>query len=213
MRPSSNLLARWRHCALAAALLGAAAPAAHAQSEPFLGQLMLFGGNFCPRGWANASGQILSIAQNTALFSLLGTTYGGNGQTTFALPDLRGRAPISDGQGPGLSYFDLGQVGGTESTTLTINNMPMHTHQATYTATPNASTAPATNATPAAGQVLAQTQNAGAYANATADTTLGGSTGTVTVGVTGGNQPFSIQMPYLSLRWCIALEGVFPSRP
>src|SRR5215212_4882735 len=88
----------------------------------------MFGGNFAPRGWALCNGQILPIAQNTALFSLLGTTYGGNGQTTFALPDLRSRVPIQFGQGPGLSNYDLGQVSGTENTTLTINQMPAHQH-------------------------------------------------------------------------------------
>ena len=97
-------------------------------SEPFLGQIILVPYNFAPRGWAFCNGQILPIAQNTALFSLLGTTYGGNGQTTFALPDLRGRVAISSGQGPGLSNYDLGQVGGTETETLTINQMPMHAH-------------------------------------------------------------------------------------
>jgi microcystin-dependent protein len=102
-------------------------PAA-AQAEPFIGQLMVTAANFCPRGWAQADGQILAISQNTALFSLLGTTYGGNGQTTFALPDLRGRAPIHQGTGPGLSNYLEGQVGGRESFTLTINQMPPHNH-------------------------------------------------------------------------------------
>src|SRR4026209_2661060 len=97
-------------------------------SQPFLGEIRLFPYNFAPKGWAFCQGQILSIAQNTALFSLLGTTFGGNGQTTFALPDLRGRFPNSSGQGPGLSSYTLGQVSGTESATLTINNMAAHTH-------------------------------------------------------------------------------------
>ncbi|MGE8318226.1 MAG: phage tail protein [Comamonas sp.] len=211
MRPITHL-ARWRRCALAAALLGAATPAVQAQAEPILGQLMLFGGNFCPRGWTQAAGQTLAISQNEALFSLLGTTYGGDGQNTFGLPDLRGRVPIGTGTGPGLTPIDPGERSGTENTTLTINNMPMHTHPATYTPKPNASTAPATNATPAAGQVLAQTQNAGAYSSAAADTTLGGSAGTVAVAMAGGNQPFSIRNPYLGMTWCIAFEGIFPSR-
>src|SRR5262245_44407760 len=96
--------------------------------DPFIGQLMLVPYNFAPRGWALCNGQILPIAQNTALFSLLGTTYGGNGQTTFALPDLRGRVPISSGQGPGLSNYDLGEVGGVETVTLTTTQMPAHGH-------------------------------------------------------------------------------------
>src|SRR6478672_10112699 len=97
-------------------------------SEPFLAEIIMFAGNFAPRGWAFCQGQILSIAQNTALFSLLGTTYGGNGQTTFALPDLRGRVPVGTGQGPGLSNYDLGQVSGSESVTLTVSQMPAHNH-------------------------------------------------------------------------------------
>ena len=97
-------------------------------SDPFIGELRLLPVQFCPRGWAFCNGQILPISQNTALFSLLGTTYGGNGQTTFALPDLRGRVPVYSGQGPGLSSYDLGQVGGTESVTLNLNQTPAHNH-------------------------------------------------------------------------------------
>src|SRR5687767_9318635 len=99
--------------------------------EPFLGQIQAFGFNFAPRGWAQCQGQLLAINTNTALFSLLGTTYGGNGQTTFALPDFRGRTMVGQGQGPGLSAYTIGQVGGTESVTLTSNNLPAHTHIAT----------------------------------------------------------------------------------
>ncbi len=110
--------------------------------EPFLGQIQAFGFSFAPRGWATCQGQILSISQNTALFSLLGTTYGGNGQTTFALPDLRGRAAIGQGQGPGLSAYTIGEVGGAESTSLTTANLPMHNHLAT--STPHTHTATST---------------------------------------------------------------------
>src|SRR5437899_12703586 len=95
---------------------------------PFIGEIVMFAGNFAPRGWAFCNGQILSIAQNTALFSILGTTYGGNGQTTFALPDLRGRVPMHPGQGPGLTNHTLGEVAGSETTTLLSSNMPQHTH-------------------------------------------------------------------------------------
>src|SRR5689334_14491352 len=116
---------------------------------PLLASIAIFAGNFAPRGWALCNGQILPIAQNTALFSLLGTTYGGNGQTTFALPDLRGRAPIGTGQGPGLSNVDLGQVGGTENVTLLTSNMPMHNHSL------NASSAAADVGAPGATVVLA----------------------------------------------------------
>ena len=120
-------------------------------AEPFLGQLMLFGGNFAPRGWALCNGQILAINQNTALFSLLGTTYGGNGQTTFALPDLRGRAPLHAGQGPGLSPYALGQVGGTENVTLLATEMPAHTHAQPATAADETTNRP-NAAVPAAGR-------------------------------------------------------------
>ena len=176
-------------------------------SEPFLGMIIIVPYNFAPRGWAFCNGQILPIAQNTALFSLLGTTFGGNGQTTFALPDLRGRVPNSSGQGPGLSSYDLGQVGGVESETLTINQMPAHNHQvACLNGTP-------TTAKPA-GNILANlsidppptTQNI--YAN-TASNNLMSPT---MITNTGGSQPFSVLQPYLTLNFCIALEGIFPSR-
>ncbi len=172
-------------------------------SEPFLGMIAIYGFNFAPRGWAQCNGQILPIAQNTALFSLLGTTYGGNGQTTFALPDLRGRVSNSAGQGPGLSSYDLGQVGGTESATLTINNMPGHNH--TYTIPANASDGTTTepSATTYLGQPAANLYTTGGPGVQMA----GGNTG-----LTGGSQPFSILQPYLTLNYCIALEGIFPSR-
>src|SRR5512132_2194680 len=105
-------------------------------ADPFIAEIRLFAGNFAPRGWATCDGQLLSIAQNTALFSLLGTTYGGNGQTNFALPDLRGRAAIHQGQGPGLSQYVLGEVGGLENVTLITTQIPAHTHTATVTINP-----------------------------------------------------------------------------
>jgi microcystin-dependent protein len=171
-------------------------------SEPFIGQLMLVPYNFAPRGWAFCSGQILPIAQNTALFSLLGTTFGGNGQTTFALPDLRGRTALSSGQGPGLSSYDLGQVGGTESVTMNTNQMPGHNHA--LTAIQAASGAKLNNVPN--GNVLG---GADIYTNAALDATLAPMGNT---GPTGGNQPMPILGPYLVLNWCIALEGIFPSR-
>jgi microcystin-dependent protein len=185
---------------LIAALSVLAPKPAAAQSEPFLGQLMLFGGNFCPRGWADASGQILSIAQNTALFSLLGTTYGGNGQTTFGLPDLRGRAPISDGQAPGLSPYVEGQVGGTESFTLTINQIPPHTHGVNATST-------AATGFGAGTDFLAKTTTP-IYANGPPNKVMDPGM----IAPAGGGQPVSKRSPYLAIRWCIALEGIFPSR-
>lgn len=176
-------------------------------SEPFLGQITIFGFNFAPRGWAMCSGQILPIAQNTALFSLLGTTYGGNGQTTFALPDLRSRVPLHFGQGPGLSSYDLGQQAGTESNTLTVNNMPSHQH--TYQPQ-GASSNPGTE-TSAVGNFPAKNADAAMY-EATADSFLGANPNPLVTGISGGNQPFSILQPYLALNFCIALEGIFPSR-
>lgn len=170
-------------------------------SEPFIAQIMMFGGNFAPRGWALCNGQLLPIAQNTALFSLLGTTFGGNGQTTFALPDLRGRVPIHPGQGPGLSSYDLGQQSGVENTTLTVNQMPAHSH----TATLRASTQPANDTLPT-GNYLA---DGGAYQTAT-NTTMNANA--VTGGIAGGSQPFSILQPYTCVNFIIALEGIFPSR-
>jgi microcystin-dependent protein len=169
-------------------------------SDPFIGELKLFPYNFAPRGWAFCNGQILSIAQNTALFSLLGTTYGGNGQTTFALPDLRGRVPISSGQGPGLSNYSLGQQAGSETVTLLSNNLPAHTH------TVQASTEDASSSQP--GGKIPAAVGAGAYGGPAADTTMAANM----IGITGNNQPVPIVPPYLTLNWCIALEGIFPSR-
>ncbi|MGH8059564.1 MAG: phage tail protein [Candidatus Entotheonellia bacterium] len=187
--------------------------------------------NFAPRGWAFCQGQILPIAQNTALFSLLGTTYGGNGQTTFGLPDLRGRVPNSSGQGPGLSNYDLGQVGGTESVTLITNQMPAHTHgTVAHTHTGPAHTHAVTALTDTVSDpsptnnMLASGGRGGTnlYVPPTANTTTmasqmiqsGGALDTsatpAQIGITGGSQPFDILVPYLTLNYCIALEGIFP---
>jgi microcystin-dependent protein len=175
--------------------------AAHAQLDAFVGQLMVTGANFCPRGWAPASGQLLSISQNTALFSLLGTTYGGDGRVTFGLPDLRGRAPIHNGQGPGLSNYDLGQTGGEETHSLTVNEMPAHRHQAFgSTALPSA--------LGPGGAESATQDRVKMYAPPGSEVAMAASA----IGITGGNQPFDIRSPFLTLQWCIALEGIFPSR-
>ena len=185
-------------------------------AEPFLAEIKLFAGNFAPRGWAFCSGQILSIAQNTALFSLLGTTYGGNGQTTFALPDLRGRAAIGVGQGPGLADYSLGQVGGTETQTLTVNQMPAHTH----TLTPgsmaiNAVSGPGNTQSPVDALPASEAVGVTAtYSNLAPDAQMSANaiTGDPTIGLTGGSQPTSILQPYLTLSYIIALQGIFPSR-
>ncbi len=169
--------------------------------EPFIGELMIFAGNFAPRGWAFCNGQLLPIAQNTALFSLLGTMYGGNGQTTFALPDLRGRAPIHAGQGPGLSDFTQGEFGGEENHTLTVAEMPAHTHTAFADATNGTVDLPV-NALPARNPASIPAYGAGTSATLAANH----------VGAAGGSQPHNNMPPYLVLNYCIALEGVFPSR-
>lgn len=171
-------------------------------TDPFLGQLMLVPYNFAPRGWAFCNGQILAIVQHTALFSLLGTTYGGNGQTTFALPDLRGRVPMGAGQGPGLSDYSLGQQGGAETHTLTVNEMPLHSHLV------NADTSVGSSDKP--GNKLPARNAAGVpQYGTTANTQMAASMLTPS----GGSQPHSIMQPYLVMNWIIALQGVFPPPP
>jgi microcystin-dependent protein len=172
-------------------------------SEPFLGEIRMFGGNFAPRGWAFCAGQLLPISQNTALFSILGTTYGGNGQTTFALPDLRGRAPVNSGQGPGLSNYDLGQQGGAETVTLISTEIAAHTHPFSPPSSSSAQNTTLTdpiNAYPGA-------PGTPTYANATDGAMAPGNTGPA-----GGSQPHQNLPPYLCVSFIIALEGIFPSR-
>jgi len=183
-------------------------------SEPFLGQVEVFAFNFPPKGWTTCSGQLLSISQNTALFSLLGTTYGGNGQTTFGLPDLRGRVAIGWGQGNGLSNYDLGQVGGEEAHTVIISEMAAHSHSLMV----NSTTAATNNTnTPSTSVVLGQTTGVPAqgapfnlflYASGSPGNTLD----THSIGIGGGSQPHNNIMPYLTVNFCIALIGIFPSR-
>ena len=182
-------------------------------TEPFIGEVKIFGFNFAPRGYATCQGQILSIAQNTALFSLLGTTYGGNGQTTFALPDLQGRSPIGQGQGPGLSPIVMGQIAGVENTTLLLTNLPPHNHPATATSALFAENLPGDSGTPT-GRMLGGIPNGYLTPDAAPNKQLSAEavTTTVTVGVNGGGQPFNIRNPYLGINYSIALEGIFPSR-
>lgn len=176
--------------------------------EGIIGFTTLFAGNFAPRNWALCQGQILAISQNTALFSILGTTYGGNGQTTFALPDLRGRTAIHAGQGPGLSNYDLGQQGGHESHVLIQTEIPAHTHTVQMTATPKAAGAP-NSASPA--NAVYASGNDPLY-NFSANTQLHNYQGQITTGITGGSQPFPNLHPILGLNYLICLFGVFPSR-
>lgn len=170
--------------------------------DPFIAGIVLFAGNFAPRNWAFCNGQILSIAQNTALFSLVGTTYGGNGTTTFALPDLRGRVPIHPGQGPGLSSYTLGQLSGTETRTLLTTNMPAHNHSLNAVSEGGDASAPA-------GALLA---NTGALDKEYKTTGTIVAMNSQAIGVNGGSQPFSIVQPYLCINYIIALFGIFPSR-
>ncbi|KRB77371.1 phage tail protein [Nocardioides sp. Root190] len=172
-------------------------------SDPFVAEIRMFGFNFAPRGWAFCDGQLLPISQNTALFALLGTTYGGDGKSTFALPDLQGCAPMHHGQGPGLSLYDLGELGGTETVTLLNSEMPSHAHTlAAHTIDLADSSAPSASATfgPSSGGALYQ---------ATSNTDLGHGA----LATAGGNVPHNNMQPYLTLNFCIALEGVFPPRP
>lgn len=178
-------------------------------SEPFLAEIVLFAGNFAPRGWAFCQGQILSIAQNTALFSLLGTTYGGDGQTTFALPDLRGRVPVGTGQGPGLPAIDLGEVSGEPTHTLIITEMPAHNHAAQTVI--NAASGAGNSAGPAGNYPAASSTRDAIYSNAT-DATMNANAGQVTIGAAGGSQPHNNMQPFLGLNYIIAIEGIYPSR-
>ena len=197
-------------------------------SEQFIGEIRMFAGNFAPKYWAFCNGQILSIAQNTALFSILGTTYGGNGTTTFALPDLRGRAAVSPGQGPGLSNYALGQVGGTENVTLTVNELPAHNHAVALSGTGNVSVAlgassangntPTPGPTTVPAKVASGLNSLNAFSTTAPDTTLLPATTTTTVavngptGLTGSNSPVPVLQPYLAVNYIIALQGIFPSR-
>ena len=192
-------------------------------SQPFVGSIHIFGFNFPPVGFAACNGQLLSLSQNTALFSLLGITYGGNGQTVFQLPDLRGRVPIHMGQGPGLPTYVIGEVAGTPSVTITPTQMPIHTHGFTGTGSGlNALTVKATTQTPAAGSMLGRSNDTSPAAaqpliyvpagTAGQTAALGGLTVAGTIAQTGGSQPLPIMQPYLALNFCIALTGIFPSR-
>jgi microcystin-dependent protein len=182
-------------------------------SEPFLGEIIMFGGNFAPRGWAKCQGQLLSIVQNTALFSILGTTYGGDGQVTFGLPDMQGRSPIGDGSGPGLSPAFLGEKAGVESTTLTINQMPIHNHAATIGSLAIAArSARGDSLTPESTVPAIDPNGTAIYSAGAANVTMAALTGAPTINTNGGSQSFSIRNPYTCVTFIIALEGVFPSR-
>jgi microcystin-dependent protein len=171
-------------------------------SEPYLGEIRMFGGNFAPIGWALCQGQLLPISENDALFTLIGTTYGGDGQSTFGLPDLQGRAPIHAGQGAGLSNYTPGEKGGAETVTLTVQQIPVHSHQLA------ASTGAGTTANPGA-NVLAAGPSGALYVDGVTPTdALAGSALTPV----GGSQPHENLMPYVAITYIICLNGLFPSQ-
>ena len=174
--------------------------AANAQ-DPFIGEIRMFGFNFCPRGWASCDGQLLSIAQNTALFSLLGTIYGGDGRTTFGLPDLRGRVPIHVGQGPGLTNRRLGEKSGAEDVTLAIEEMPEHRHRAM------ASTANGTAQSPR-GRVWAKERGTKIYNAGPPNRQMGSSA----IETEGASMAHENMPPFITLTFCIAIQGVFPPK-
>ncbi len=170
------------------------------ETAPLIGEVRLFAGNFAPVGWMLCEGQLLLISENPALFSLLGITYGGNGTTTFTLPDLRGRVAMGAGNGSGLSARTLGEAGGSESTVLTVSQLPGHSHSLNATQT-------AGNLTAAESNILASLSG-GIYKNVAADVVMGSDS----IGSTGGGQSVSIVQPYQVLNYIIAIEGVYPPR-
>lgn len=174
-------------------------------ADPFVAEIRIFPFNFPPTGWAFCNGQLMPISQNTALFSLLGTTYGGDGKSTFALPDLQGSAPMQPGQGQGLSLRDLGEQSGVESITLLVSEIPLHSHALMA----DALDASDLNA-PASNRVLALSTGVQAYQTATAGAAP---MAPQALPPAGGGLPHNNMQPYLTLNFCIALQGVFPQRP
>ena len=175
-------------------------------AEPFVAEIRIFGCNFAPRGWAQCNGQLMPIAQNTALFSLLGTTYGGNGTSTFGLPNLQGRAANNMGQGPGLSLYQEGQSGGTSTVTLISNEIPAHTHTAVGDNGEGVLNAGPVGKAWASPSVERETN--GYDSAATSLVAMSASA----LGVAGSNQPHNNLMPYQVQNFCIALQGIFPAR-
>ena len=176
-------------------------------ADPFVAEIRIFPFNFPPKGWAFCDGQILPISQNTALFSLLGTTYGGDGKSTFALPDLQGSAAMHPGQGPGLSLYDLGQIGGSETVTLLVSEIPAHTHGVGRALADAGNTVSPVNA------VWAQSAAGRGAAALYKDGSPTGKVNMQSLNITGGGLPHNNMQPYLTLNFCIALQGVFPQRP
>lgn len=190
---------------LAGTSLTTPTPAMACGLDPYLATVCTFGFNFCPRGWLEANGALISIAQNSAVFALLGTQFGGNGQTTFGLPDLRGRSVVGQGQAPGLSSIQIGQNLGAETTTLSVAQIPAHSHTATLrAATTNPSAELPTN------NLISKTPGTETYSEGSSTVNMGSSS--ITVGNTGSGQAVPIRSPGLGMMTCIAMEGVFPPR-
>lgn len=177
-------------------------------SESYIGEIRIFGGNFAPQGWALCDGQLLAISENEALFTLIGTTYGGDGQTTFALPDLRGRAPIHQGTGTGLSPRNIGQPIGAEAVTLTTDQLPQHNHSLTANTNSNPGIITATDKSPV--KNVPATGTVEMYARPSEP--LVSMSANAIAPFVGGNQPHYNIQPYLAINFIISLYGIFPSR-
>lgn len=177
--------------------------------EGTIGEIRLFASAFAPKNWSYCDGSIIAIRSNTALFSILGTTYGGDGQTTFALPNLAGRSAVGSGQGPGLSYYDLGEVIGNNSVTLNVTNLPAHTHSATGSVVIPAYSDEGDSGSPS-GNVLAA--KAGMYSSQPSDSSTKPIPLSLQIGTSGGNQPIGLNQPSLGMNYIICMFGVFPYR-
>ena len=177
--------------------------------EPFIAEIRIFANNFAPRNWAFCNGQLLPISQHTALFSLIGVIYGGDGRTTFALPDLRGRTAIGPRNGPGLSPYQLGQKGGAERVTLTVNQIPSHSHSATATLH---GTGTRGNSAVPNGNIMASKPRTNVYSDAAPDVTMSPAAVSIANANTGGSQSHENRMPFIAINHIIAIQGVFPSR-
>ncbi len=175
-------------------------------ADPFVAEIRIFPFNFAPKGWAFCAGQLMPISQNTALFSLLGTTYGGNGTSNFALPNMQGNAPLAPGQGPGLSLYDLGQNAGSDTVTLLQSELPLHNHSVNVGTQDTADVQ-----VPSPSRIIGKSSNAFAFVPATPAPTLTQMNAAM-IGMTGGDLAHNNLMPYLTLNFCIALQGVFPPR-
>jgi len=180
--------------------------------DAYIGTVMMFGGNFAPRNWAYCSGQLLSIAQNQALFSILGTTYGGDGRTTFALPDLRGRLPKHTGNGPGLQPVTLGERAGRENVTLTTGQLPSHSHDGSSLTASLSCNEDDGDTNEPSGKNIGIAESGTPYNAVANDATFGGGTVSGNTGLQGGNQAFDIQNPFLGMNYIICMNGLYPPR-